>query len=83
MNETTANQVCRVFADLLDLPIDHVTPATSPQTVESWDSLLQLNLVLALEDRFGLMFEPEEIERMLDVASIIQLVEEKVRASAI
>lgn len=50
----------------------------NPEEQKLWDSLQRVEIVLALEEEFDLMFEPEEIEAMLDVQSIINLVRGKV-----
>lgn len=42
-----------------------------------WDSLHHLNLVVELEDAFGVSFEPEEIARMKSVEAIKQLLASK------
>jgi acyl carrier protein len=36
-----------------------------------------LNLVLALEEKFGLQLDPEEIEQMKSVGAVAALVEKK------
>lgn len=68
----------RIVADLFNLPPERITPASSPDTIEAWDSLQHLNLVLALEQEFGLQFTPEEIEQMLSVELIVDLLSEKI-----
>ena len=45
-------------------------------TVESWDSLSQMNLVLALEDEFGIEIPDLEIQNMISVNLIVLLVQE-------
>ena len=57
-------------------------PDSSPDNIESWDSLQHLNLVLALEQEFRTQFTPEEIEQLLSVELIAALVEEKVKVTA-
>ena len=49
---------------------------TSMDTVESWDSLSQMNLVLALEDEFGIEIPDLEIQNMISVNLIVLLVQE-------
>lgn len=66
-----------IAADLLDIPAHEVLPASSPETIESWDSLRHLNLVLALEGAFGVQFSPEEIAKMQRVDSIALLLRNK------
>lgn len=60
--------------------------AVSPQSLAldaplhqmpSWDSIQHLNLILALEEEFGLVFEPERLENFTTLTSIINMVKEK------
>jgi acyl carrier protein len=37
----------------------------SPGNVEAWDSLRHMNLVLALEDEFGVRFPEEQIDQLI------------------
>jgi len=71
------DRVRSVFADVFGFPLDEVLPQTSPDTVDQWDSIHHLNLVLALEHEFSLQFTPEEMEQMLSVELIAALIEEK------
>ena len=77
----TFPRVQQIVADLFQQSPEKITPASSPDTIETWDSLQHLNLVLALEQEFGLQFTPEEIEQMLSVELIVDLLEEKLPAS--
>ena len=45
----------------------------SQETCEKWDSLGQLNLVVELEDAFGISLEPEEIAAMQSFQDIIRI----------
>jgi acyl carrier protein len=67
-----------ISADVFQVPAERITAESSPETVEGWDSVQQLNLVLALEQEFGVQFEPEEMEQMKTVGAIVELVEGKV-----
>jgi acyl carrier protein len=73
-------RVRRMVADVFDVPLETVLPESSPDTIEAWDSLHHLDLVLALEQEFGAQFTPEEIEQLLSVELIANLVAEKVPA---
>lgn len=74
-------RVRQIVADLFDLPQHQIAASDSPDTIEGWDSLQHLNLVLALEQEFGLQFTPEEIEQLASVELIVDLLEEKLAAS--
>lgn len=77
MTEPVLVSVRRIAADLFDVPLEHVLPHSSPATVENWDSLCHLNLVLGLEAEFGVQFSPEEIAKMQTVESIAWLVQNR------
>jgi acyl carrier protein len=74
-----SEQVRSISADIFQIPAEKVTLESSPETVETWDSVQHLNLILALEERFGIQFEPEETEDMKSVGAIAELVRRKVR----
>ncbi|MBV9742786.1 MAG: acyl carrier protein [Acidobacteriia bacterium] len=66
-----------LVSEVLQVPLQEVGPESSPDTIETWDSLQHLNLVLALEQEFGIQFTPEEMEELLSVQLIADLVLEK------
>lgn len=74
-------RIQRILADVLEVTLEQVKPESSPDNVENWDSLHHLNMVLALEQEFGIQFTPEEIEQLLSVELIVALIEEKLNVS--
>lgn len=77
MNAQIFDRVRGIAADVLQLDPASVTPDSSPQSVESWDSVQHLNLVLAIEEQFGIQFEPEEMDGMKNIGAITNLVSRK------
>jgi acyl carrier protein len=57
-----------VIKNVLD--VDSVSENDSMQTIKSWDSLRHLNLVMAIEERFGITFDPDEIPELTSVRKI-------------
>ena len=57
--------------------LETVGPDCSQETCEKWDSLGQLNLVVELEDAFGISLEPEEIAVMQSFQDIIRILKAK------
>lgn len=76
-----SDQIRTLASDIFGVPADQITPASTPETIETWDSIQHLNLVLALEEKFGLQLSPEEIEQMKSIGEVIQLVEGKLQAA--
>ncbi len=77
MSSAVVEQVRGIVSDIFQVSIEQVSAESSPETIEAWDSLQHLNLVLALEQEFGVGFNPEEIASMLSVKEIAQLVSQK------
>jgi acyl carrier protein len=75
--DATLDQVCRIAADVLDVPIERLTPDSAPESVESWDSIHHLSLALALEEHFDVIFTPEEIEQMVNLGALARVVRDK------
>lgn len=76
------DQVRTIASDLFAISPDKIDAQSSPENIESWDSVQHLNLVLALEEKFGLQLSPEEIEQMKTIADVAKIVEGKIQATA-
>lgn len=70
------NRVKKVIADTLMIDVSEINNDSSPETIESWDSLKQMNIIVALEEEFDIMFSDEQIIEMLNVGLIINLINE-------
>jgi acyl carrier protein len=71
MNEQVLRRVSEIASDVLQA---EVTAESSPATVESWDSVHHLNLVLALEEEYGFQFLPEEMDQAQTVEGLAHVV---------
>lgn len=58
--------------------VEDLDRTCSQKTCEHWDSMAQLNLVLELEDEFGISLEPEEIGEMTDFEAVSKIVAKKI-----
>ena len=74
MTADLESQVRQIAADVLEVPVAEVTPASSPETIAGWDSVRHLTLVLAIEEAIDLQFAPEEIEQMASIGAILATV---------
>jgi len=71
--------VTRVLADVLGVDPRQIRPDSSPDTIEGWDSVQHLNLIIAVEQEFGVRFAPAEIEDAVTIKAIAELIERKQR----
>jgi acyl carrier protein len=74
-------QVRAIASDIFSVPLAQIHPESTPETIESWDSIQHLNLALTLEERFRVQLSPEEIEQMKDIGRIASLIEGKLQGT--
>jgi acyl carrier protein len=72
------NEVRVIAADVFAVDAKTLSAGSSPEQVEAWDSVQHLNLVLALEEKYGIQFEPEEMEGMNNLGRIAALLGSKI-----
>ena len=61
-----------ILARVFDISSDF--QSAKKEQVESWDSINHLNLILALEDEFNCRIGVDEIPRLIDYNTIIEVV---------
>ena len=54
-----------VMAQVFQIEADSIDDDTSPESVERWDSLKHMQLIMALEDDFGIEFPGDLIPELL------------------
>ena len=65
------------MAIVFEVPVSEITEVTSHDTLPNWDSLRHLNLIVALEEAFGIEFSEEEMENLLSFANIREYIKRK------
>jgi len=66
------DDIMKIVSRVMEVPVEKLDKNSSMDTVEKWDSLRHMNLVLALEEEFDISFTDEEIVEMLSVEIIIE-----------
>lgn len=66
------------MASVLKVPESTINDTASPDTIENWDSLKQINLLTALEEEFEIEFEEEQLPEMLNFKLICLAVQKHV-----
>ena len=59
-----------IIADVTGNPVHAIDPDSSHQTVDGWDSLAQINIIVTVESEFGVLFSPEQIHALNSVRAI-------------
>ncbi len=60
----------------MDVPVEQINENSSPDTIEAWDSLKHMNLILALEESLNVQFTDEQIVEMLSMELILAVLRE-------
>lgn len=71
MSKAVQSRINNVMSAVFEIPIDQISEDSSPDTIESWDSLKHMNLVIALEEEFDCQFSDSEILDLLSYKLIM------------
>lgn len=63
-----------VFRDVFDDNTIVVKETTNSDDIEDWDSLEHINLVVAVEEKFGIKFEMSEVSKMKNVGEMVNVI---------
>ena len=66
----------QVLADVFGVDASRIDDEASVDTIEKWDSLNHLNLVLALEEQFKVSLNEEQIVEMLNYPLVKAVLQE-------
>ena len=68
---STFQKLQQIIAATLKVSPSKVTETTRDQDLAAWDSLGQVNLIMALEQEFGVYIEVEEFGNLNSVPAIL------------
>ena len=71
-----------VFHQVLEDDTIAVTPDTTAEDVDGWDSMNHIFIVVELEKRFGVKFQAAEMEELKNVGELATLVKQKLAKKA-
>lgn len=70
-------QVIEICNDIYDGEHESIEAVTNLRSLSKWDSLLQINLVMALERAFKIKFDLKELVALSSPSDIANIVEGK------
>lgn len=77
MSVDVLGEVRQTVAEVFLVDEAQVSAESSPESLPAWDSLGHLNLVLALEQRFSIMFDPEQVPQLTTVQALADAIASK------
>ncbi|MCI8395499.1 MULTISPECIES: acyl carrier protein [Eubacteriales] len=69
----------KVFQEVFDDPSIRLTPQTTADDIEDWDSLEHITLISAVEREFRMKFKMKEISSMKNVGEMAGIIQERAR----
>ena len=70
---TVANRIKNTMSVVFEISVDEINEDSSADTIENWDSLRHLNLILGLEEEFNVNIPDEEVGNLANF-KLIELV---------
>lgn len=74
--KNTKSQIIKVMSAVFEVPVENITDSSSIDSIESWDSVKHLNLILALEEEFDISIPDEEVGNLMNYKLIEMIVNE-------
>ncbi len=66
-------KIKQVMSAVFEIPVESIADDASSDNIENWDSLRHLNLILALEEEFGVSIPDDEVGNLVNY-KLIELV---------
>ena len=73
----TYKKLTKVFREVFDDDSIELTPETTANDMDDWDSIEHINLIAAVEDAFGMRFQMREVSGMKNVGEMVQIIESR------
>ena len=77
MENKLEERIKDVMSAVFEKPVDHFKEDSSPDTIETWDSLKHMNLIVALEKEFKVQFSDDNITELINMKLITSVLMEK------
>jgi acyl carrier protein len=68
----TNKQLYKIIAEILETEINNITPETSRDEMEKWDSLAMLQIVGEIQDELSVKIPIEEIANIMRVKDFLK-----------
>lgn len=70
-------ELTEIARDLFDDDALVLTPTLSAPDVPDWDSFNHINLIVAIEQKFEINFDPAELEPMQNLGDLVTAIQQK------
>ena len=68
-------RIQEIIADVTQNSVSQISEESSHKTVDGWDSMAQINILVTVESEFGVSFSAEELHSLNSVQKIARALE--------
>lgn len=72
------DRLTEIFRDFFDDDDIVISDETTSDDIEDWDSLEHINLIVAIEQEFGMKFSMGEVTGMKNVGAMVDIIQERI-----
>ena len=78
MANLNSDRIKSVMAVVFEIDANSIQDDAAPGSIENWDSIRHMNLIVALEEEFNFEFSDDEITDLLSYQLIESIVSQKI-----
>jgi len=64
--KTISERIKHIMSVVFEIPEEEIKENSAATTIENWDSLRHLNLILSLEEEFGVSIPDEQVGNLMN-----------------
>ena len=72
------DKIKNIMSAVLEVEFDRISDSDDTKSIDNWDSINHMNLIVALEEEFNVLFDDEEIVELTSVRNIYSLLTLKI-----
>jgi acyl carrier protein len=80
MTQDTLARLQPIFDELFGQESVNLTVDTLSDDIAGWDSAAHVSIIIAVEQEFGIMFDPDEIMDMENIGVMVNVIASKIDA---
>lgn len=71
-------KIKEILANVLKIDVNKITDESSAENTPNWDSLRQMNIIIALEEEYEIEFSDDEIFELSSFKNIVKILNSKI-----
>lgn len=76
--EEVFEKLNEIFREYFDDDTIELTEETTADDIEDWDSLEHINLIVTIENEFGMKFSMGEVTTMKNVGEMVDIISDRI-----